>query len=100
MTSPPGRSPGTAPRGRDRSRRPRPRGVPGRQRIHEDTSSRDGERVLVDRRCPRGMSKERAHLDERLRDAAPPRTRAGQHRTLSAITWRRSGSRCRGSNMP
>ncbi|MFG2419755.1 hypothetical protein ACGFWD_11995 [Streptomyces sp. NPDC048448] len=64
--------------------------------MHEDTSSRDGERVLVDRRCPRGMSKERAHLDERLRDAAPPRTRAGQHRTLSAITWRRSGSRCRG----
>lgn len=41
------------------------------QRIYEDTSSRDGKRVLVDRLWPRGMSKERAHLDEWLRDVAP-----------------------------
>ncbi|MGY4978758.1 DUF488 family protein, N3 subclade [Streptomyces sp. 900105755] len=65
MTSPPGRSPGTAPRGRDRSRRPRPRGVPGCQRIYEeDTSSRNGKRVLVDRLWPRGMRRERAQPDE------------------------------------
>lgn len=43
----------------------------GYQRIYEDTSSRDGTRVLVDRLWPRGMSKERAHLDEWLRDVAP-----------------------------
>ncbi|MFF1605557.1 DUF488 family protein [Streptomyces mirabilis] len=56
MTSYPGRSPGTAPRGWDRSRRSRPRGVPSCQRIYEDTSSRNGKRVLVDRLWPRGMS--------------------------------------------
>lgn len=41
------------------------------QRIYQDTSSQDGRRVLVDRVWPRGMSKERAHLDEWLRDVAP-----------------------------
>ncbi|MGW6356654.1 DUF488 domain-containing protein [Streptomyces sp. NPDC055092] len=71
MTSHPGRSPGTAPRGWGRSRRPRPRGVPRCHRIHEDTSPRNGKRVLVDRQWPRGMSRERAHLDEWLRDVAP-----------------------------
>ncbi|MFF2520692.1 DUF488 domain-containing protein [Streptomyces liangshanensis] len=30
-----------------------------------------GKRVLVDRLWPRGMSKERAHLDEWLREVAP-----------------------------
>lgn len=43
----------------------------GYRRIYEDISSRDGKRVLVDRLWPRGMSKERAHLDEWLRDVAP-----------------------------
>ncbi|MEU9546511.1 MULTISPECIES: DUF488 domain-containing protein [Streptomyces] len=38
--------------------------------MYEDTSSRNGKRVLVDRLWPRGMSKERAHLDEWLRDVA------------------------------
>jgi uncharacterized protein YeaO (DUF488 family) len=41
------------------------------RRIYQDTSSQDGRRVLVDRLWPRGMSKERAHLDEWLRDVAP-----------------------------
>ncbi|WP_327233282.1 DUF488 family protein [Streptomyces sp. NBC_01317] len=42
------------------------------RRIYEDTPpSQDGRRVLVDRLWPRGMSKERAHLDEWLRDVAP-----------------------------
>ncbi|MCX4641651.1 DUF488 domain-containing protein [Streptomyces sp. NBC_01446] len=48
--------------------------------MYEDTSPRNGKRVLVDRLWPRGMSKERAHLDEWLRDVARsadlrPRTR-------------------------
>ncbi|MDX3235011.1 DUF488 family protein [Streptomyces sp. ME03-5709C] len=42
------------------------------RRIYEDdASSRKGKRVLVDRLWPRGMSKERAHLDEWLKDVAP-----------------------------
>ncbi|MFJ2645222.1 DUF488 domain-containing protein [Streptomyces sp. NPDC087420] len=42
------------------------------RRIYEDVPpSQDGTRVLVDRLWPRGMSKERAHLDEWLRDVAP-----------------------------
>ncbi|MFF3658781.1 DUF488 domain-containing protein [Streptomyces olivochromogenes] len=45
--------------------------VRGSKRIYEDTSSRNGNRVLVDRLRPRGMSKERAHLDEWLGDVAP-----------------------------
>ncbi|WP_330342043.1 DUF488 domain-containing protein [Streptomyces sp. NBC_00557] len=41
------------------------------RRVYEDTSPRDGKRVLVDRVWPRGMRKEDAHLDEWLRDVAP-----------------------------
>ncbi|WP_328584675.1 DUF488 domain-containing protein [Streptomyces sp. NBC_00370] len=41
------------------------------RRIYEDASPQDGKRVLVDRLWPRGMSKERAQLDEWLRDVAP-----------------------------
>ncbi|MFD9006673.1 DUF488 domain-containing protein [Streptomyces sp. NPDC059582] len=41
------------------------------RRIYESTSPHDGKRVLVDRLWPRGVSKERAHLDEWLRDVAP-----------------------------
>jgi uncharacterized protein YeaO (DUF488 family) len=41
------------------------------RRIYEDASPQDGERVLVDRLWPRGVSKEEAHLDEWLRDVAP-----------------------------
>ena len=36
------------------------------KRIYEDPSNDDGERILVDRLWPRGVSKERAHLDECL----------------------------------
>ncbi|MFD7048443.1 DUF488 domain-containing protein [Streptomyces mirabilis] len=39
--------------------------------MYEDTSSRNGKRVLVDRVWLRAMSKRRAHLDEWLRDVAP-----------------------------
>ncbi|WP_225850494.1 DUF488 domain-containing protein [Streptomyces sp. HPF1205] len=41
------------------------------RRVYEETSSREGRRVLVDRVWPRGMRKEDAHLDEWLRDVAP-----------------------------
>lgn len=41
------------------------------RRIYEDSSPRDGQRVLVDRVWPRGVKKADAHLDEWLRDVAP-----------------------------
>ncbi|RIK14464.1 MAG: DUF488 domain-containing protein [Acidobacteria bacterium] len=41
------------------------------KRIYDDPSADDGARVLVDRIWPRGMSKERAHLDEWLKAVAP-----------------------------
>ncbi|WP_370664457.1 DUF488 domain-containing protein [Streptomyces sp. IBSBF 2507] len=43
----------------------------GYRRIYESATPQDGKRVLVDRLWPRGMSKERAGLDEWLRDVAP-----------------------------
>ncbi|MEU1622469.1 DUF488 family protein [Streptomyces sp. NPDC005722] len=43
----------------------------GYRRIYEDASPQEGKRVLVDRLWPRGVSKERAHLDAWLRDVAP-----------------------------
>ncbi|MFI2414758.1 DUF488 domain-containing protein [Streptomyces sp. NPDC018947] len=41
------------------------------RRIYEEPSSQDGRRVLVDRLWPRGVSKERAHLDTWLKGVAP-----------------------------
>ncbi len=41
------------------------------KRIYDAPDSRDGYRVLVDRLWPRGISKERAHVDEWLREAGP-----------------------------
>ena len=41
------------------------------KRVHDDPSPQDGERVLVDRLWPRGVSKERAALDEWAKDVAP-----------------------------
>lgn len=41
------------------------------KRIYDEPSADDGARVLVDRIWPRGMSKERAHLDEWLKAVAP-----------------------------
>jgi uncharacterized protein YeaO (DUF488 family) len=43
----------------------------GIKRVYEPASRQDGSRVLVDRLWPRGLSKERAALDEWLRDLAP-----------------------------
>ncbi len=41
------------------------------KRIYDSSVKTDGFRVLVDRIWPRGMSKERAHLDLWMRDIAP-----------------------------
>src|SRR4051794_38529048 len=41
------------------------------KRVHDDPSPEDGYRVLVDRLWPRGVSKERAALDQWLKDVAP-----------------------------
>jgi uncharacterized protein YeaO (DUF488 family) len=41
------------------------------KRVYETASRTDGARVLVDRLWPRGVSKERAQVDEWLRDLAP-----------------------------
>lgn len=40
-------------------------------RIYDPPSPDDGQRVLVDRLWPRGVSKDRAALDEWCKDAAP-----------------------------
>jgi uncharacterized protein YeaO (DUF488 family) len=41
------------------------------RRIYDDPAADDGTRVLVDRRWPRGVTKERAALAEWCRDVAP-----------------------------
>jgi uncharacterized protein YeaO (DUF488 family) len=41
------------------------------RRIYEEPTPEDGTRVLVDRLWPRGMSKQRAHLDEWCKQIAP-----------------------------
>jgi uncharacterized protein YeaO (DUF488 family) len=41
------------------------------KRVYEPASKTDGERILVDRLWPRGVSKEEARLDEWLREIAP-----------------------------
>ena len=41
------------------------------KRIYEGYNPDDGQRILVDRIWPRGVSKEAAHLDEWLKELAP-----------------------------
>ena len=41
------------------------------KRIYEPYDKKDGYRILVDRLWPRGVSKEKAHLDAWLKDIAP-----------------------------
>lgn len=41
------------------------------KRIYEESSREDGYRVLVDRIWPRGVSKQKANLDEWLKEIAP-----------------------------
>jgi uncharacterized protein YeaO (DUF488 family) len=41
------------------------------KRVYEQAEAKDGTRVLVDRLWPRGLSKERAHVDVWLKEIAP-----------------------------
>ncbi|GAB2562594.1 DUF488 domain-containing protein [Gracilibacillus alcaliphilus] len=41
------------------------------KRIYQQPSKDDGVRILVDRVWPRGVSKEKAHLDEWLKEIGP-----------------------------
>ncbi|MBC9913946.1 DUF488 domain-containing protein [Chitinophaga varians] len=41
------------------------------KRVYEDFSESDGYRILVDRLWPRGLSKDKAHVDEWLKEIAP-----------------------------
>lgn len=41
------------------------------KRAYEPADSTDGERILVDRLWPRGVSKDEAHLDAWMKDLAP-----------------------------
>lgn len=41
------------------------------RRVYDPPLADDGERVLVDRLWPRGLSKERAHLDDWCKQIAP-----------------------------
>lgn len=41
------------------------------KRIYEEPEQHDGYRILVDRLWPRGMTKERAHLNEWNKEVAP-----------------------------
>ena len=41
------------------------------KRVYDDPAGSDGYRVLVDRLWPRGVSKDRAHLDEWLKELGP-----------------------------
>lgn len=41
------------------------------KRVYEEPSKADGTRILVDRIWPRGLSKEKAHVDLWLKDVAP-----------------------------
>jgi uncharacterized protein YeaO (DUF488 family) len=41
------------------------------RRVHDRADASDGVRVLVDRLWPRGISKQRAHIDAWLRELSP-----------------------------
>lgn len=41
------------------------------KRIYDDVAENDGKQIIVDRIWPRGVSKERAQLDEWLKGVAP-----------------------------
>jgi len=41
------------------------------KRVYGEASPADGRRVLADGIWPRGMAKDRAHIDEWLREVAP-----------------------------
>ena len=55
------------------------------KRAYEPPAADDGTRILIDRLWPRGISKERAAIDQWMKDISP------EHRT-SQMVWSRSCS--------
>ena len=41
------------------------------KRVYDPVSPDDGKRILIDRLWPRGMNKEKAHIDEWMKEIAP-----------------------------
>ncbi len=41
------------------------------KRVYDPPSRDDGKRILIDRLWPRGLKKERAHIDEWIKELAP-----------------------------
>ena len=41
------------------------------KRVYEPAATTDGYRILIDRLWPRGLSKEKAHVDKWLKEVAP-----------------------------
>lgn len=41
------------------------------KRVYDEPAAEDGQRILVDRLWPRGISKDKAHIDEWLKEIAP-----------------------------
>ena len=64
------------------------------KRVYEEPSREDGERVLVERLWPRGLSKERAAVDLWLKDVAPS---AGLRKWFhhDPARWEQFQERCR-----
>jgi uncharacterized protein YeaO (DUF488 family) len=50
---------------------PRPTNTIRLKRIYDPPAPLDGTRILVDRLWPRGMAREKAHIDAWLKDVAP-----------------------------
>ena len=44
---------------------------PRLKRVYEIPSSEDGQRILIDRLWPRGLTKEKAEVDEWMKELAP-----------------------------
>jgi uncharacterized protein YeaO (DUF488 family) len=61
------------------------------RRVYDDPSPAGGLRVLVDRVWPRGLTKDAAHLDAWIKDAAPstPLRRWYGHRPERFVEFRR-----------
>ena len=41
------------------------------KRVYDEPEAEDGERILVDRLWPRGISREKAHFEEWMKEVAP-----------------------------
>ena len=65
------------------------------KRVYDAPAKDDGERILVDRLWPRGLSKEKAHLDEWMKDIAPSPALFAQAAAPAVTAGPRAGLRAR-----